>query len=235
MKPLIGITASLLQESNREWLWNTSDYFRAVQRAGGIPVLLPFCQSEDEAAEILDRIDGLLLSGGGDMDSLLYGEEPHPKNGTISPERDVTELAMTAVALRRQMTILGICRGHQVLAVAAGGTLVQDIPAQVPGAIKHRQEAPRWYPTHTVKAAEGSRLAALLGADFKVNSYHHQSIKAVPPGWVTSAVAPDGVIEAIEHPEAKFMLAVQWHPENMAGQSDQFAALFEAFIAASRS
>ena len=235
MKPLIGITASMLRElPNRDWIWNTNDYFRAVQRAGGIPVLLPFCETTAEAAEILDRMDGLLLSGGGDVDPLLYGEQPHPQMGEISPERDVTELAYTQVALERDMPVLGICRGHQVLAVAAGGTLVQDIPAQVPGAIKHRQQAPRWYPSHAVEAKPGTRLAELLGTEFKVNTYHHQSVKALPPEWVVSAVAADGVIEALEHPGYRFLLSVQWHPENFLGRAYNFDRLFTAFVEACR-
>lgn len=232
-KPLIGITASMLRElPNRDWIWNTNDYFRAVQRAGGIPVLLPFIETEAEAAEILDRIDGLLLSGGADVDPQLYGEDPHPKLGAISPERDCTELTLARKALERNFPIFGICRGHQVLAVAAGGTLWQDIPAQVTGAMKHAQDAPRWYPGHKVNAKPGTRLAELLGSEFGVNTYHHQSVKAMPSDWVVSAVAHDGVVEAIEHPGYKFVLSVQWHPENFSGRSYNFDALFKAFIAA---
>lgn len=235
-RPFIGITASTLQEQpNRDWIFTTSDYFRAVRRSGGIPVLLPFFDDEAEADQVLNRIDGLLLSGGGDMDPAYFGEQPHPKLGAISPERDVTELALCRAVLRRKMPLLGICRGHQVLAVAAGGTLWQDIPAQVPGAIKHRQEAPRWYPSHTVKAAEGTRLARLFGTEFRVNSYHHQAVKDLPPGWVGSAAAADGLNEAMELPEHPFALSVQWHPENFTGRAYNFDALFGAFVSACRS
>lgn len=235
MKPLIGITACYLRElPNRDWIWNTNDYFRAVQNAGGIPVLLPFCETEAEAAEILERVDGILFSGGADVDPQVYGEQPHPKNGSISPERDVTELAMAKVALERNMPILGICRGHQLLAVAAGGTLWQDIPAQVPATIKHAQEAPRWYPSHTVTAKPGTKLAELLGAEFKVNTFHHQAIKDLPPGWVSSAEAADGINEAMELPGAKFALSVQWHPENFTARAYNFDCIFQAFVNACR-
>lgn len=234
MKPLIGITACLLREMpNRDWIWNTNDYFRAVQRAGGIPVLLPFVESEAAAAEVLDRVDGLLLSGGDDLDPLLYGEMPHPRNGSVSPERDITELAYVRIALQRNMATFGICRGHQVLAVASGGTLWQDIPSQVPTAIQHRQEAPRWFAAHPVSAAPGTKLAAILGAEFRVNSYHHQAVQKLPPGWVPSAVAPDGINEAMEHPGYHFALSVQWHPENFQGRPYNFDALFRAFVEAS--
>lgn len=233
-KPLIGITACTLVEANRDWIWNPHDYSRAVQRAGGIPVLLPFVETEEEAAEVLDKLDGLLLSGGDDIDPLLYGELPHPQTGNICPERDLSELHYARVAFARNLPTLGICRGHQVLAVAFGGTLYQDIPAQVPGAIKHRQEGPKWYPTHPVAIAEGTRLAALLGTERLVNSRHHQSVKKAPEGWVVSAVAPDGIIEAMEHPGYRFALSVQWHPENLQGRPYNFDALFRAFVEAAQ-
>ncbi|MFZ5818143.1 MAG: gamma-glutamyl-gamma-aminobutyrate hydrolase family protein [Bacillota bacterium] len=235
MRPLIGITANMLQElPNRDWIWNTNDYNRAVQRAGGIPVLLPFVETEAEAAAVLDRIDGLLLSGGEDLDPLLYGEMPHPKTGNISPERDAAELLYARLALARDMAIFGICRGQQVLAVAFGGSLWQDLPAQVPTAMKHRQDGPKWYPTHPVSIAEGSRLAAILGNQRLVNSRHHQSVKRVPEGWVVNAVAPDGVIEGMEHPGHRFALSVQWHPENFQGRPYHFDDLFRAFVEASK-
>lgn len=233
MKPLIGITAGVLREPpNRDLMYNTSDYFRSVQNAGGIPVLLPFCETEAQAGEILSRLDGLLLSGGADMDPQLYGEQPHPKNGAVSPERDATEIALTNVALSRNLPLLGICRGHQVLAVATGGTLYQDIPTQLPKALKHAQEGPRWFQSHSVTVVPETRLYGLLGESARVNSYHHQSVKDVPPGWVASASASDGVNEALEHKGYQFALSVQWHPENFTGRATNFDALFRAFISA---
>lgn len=235
MRPLIGVTGSLLQEPpQRDWVYTPSDYFRAVQDAGGIPMLLPLLESGQEASDVLDRVDGLLLSGGVDMDPVHFGEDPHQRLGSISPERDASELALIREALRRDMPVLGICRGHQVLAVAAGGTLIQDLPAQLPGTLKHQQEAPRWHPSHSVTARPGTRTAELLGTAFRVNSFHHQAVRSVPADWVVSAVAPDGVIEAIEHPGSRFVLSVQWHPESFTGRHYHFKGLFEAFLAACR-
>jgi putative glutamine amidotransferase len=232
MRPLIGITADILREPGRESLWNAVDYFRAVQRAGGIPVLLPYCETEAEATEIVARLDGILFSGGNDVDPLHFGEQPHPHLGLITPERDQAELLLARAALARDLPVLGICRGHQLLAVAAGGTLWQDVPSQVPGAIKHRQEAPRWYPTHEVEIVPGSRLAAILGERVRVNSYHHQAVRTVPPGWTVTAVAPDGINEGMELPGGRFVLSVQWHPETFTGRSYNFDRLFTAFVTA---
>ena len=236
MRPLIGITTCnrANEEPGQDWLYTPHDYFRAVWRAGGLPVMLPFVTDEEEAAQVLDRLDGLLLSGGGDLDPMLYGELPLPVTGSIEPERDQAELAYARVAVARDMAVLGICRGHQVLAVAFGGTLWQDIPAQVEGAIKHRQEAPKNYPSHPVSILPGTRLAALLGTERRVNSRHHQAVKRVPEGWVASAHAPDGVIEAMEHPGRRFVLSVQWHPENHQGQPCNFDPLFDTFVEAAR-
>lgn len=234
MKPLIGITADTMQDLNRDGLWNTADYFRAVQAAGGIPVLLPFVNTEADAAAILDRIDGILFSGGPDVDPLIYGEEPHRFMKAIAPERDTTELLLAKLAMQRDMPILGICRGHQLLAVAGSGTLWQDIPGQCPGAIKHGDQGstPKWYPTHTVKVTAGTKLAELFGAEVRVNSRHHQAVKDVPQGWVESGVAPDGINEAMEKQGARFCLSVQWHPENFTGKDYNFGKLFAAFVTA---
>lgn len=233
MRPLIGMTADRLQElPNRNWLWNTVDYFDAVKNAGGIPVLLPYITTEEEAEAILDRMDGILFSGGNDVDPSLYGEFPHQKLGNVDPDRDTTELLLAQAAMRRSLPILGICRGHQLLAVAGGGTLWQDIPAQVPGAIKHAHAQPKWHPIHTVKATPGTRLEALLGAEFGVNSRHHQAVRDIPAGWVSSAVSPDEINEAMELPGERFVVSVQWHPENFTGRAYNFDRLFRAFVEA---
>ncbi|MDF2627485.1 MAG: putative glutamine amidotransferase [Symbiobacteriaceae bacterium] len=234
MKPLIGITADGLADVNRDGLWNTADYFRAVQAAGGMPVLLPYISTDEDAVALLDRLDGILFSGGPDVDPLIFGEQPHEKMGTVAPERDQTELILAKHALERDMPILGICRGHQLLAVAEGGTLWQDIPAQKPGSIKHGNQGhtPKWYPTHTVAITEGTTLSSLFGAEVRVNSRHHQAVKAVPAGWVESGVAADGINEAMEKVGARFCLSVQWHPENFTGKEYNFGKLFAAFVAA---
>lgn len=238
MKPIIGITADHhVAEVHKEWLYQTTAYFRAVQKAGGLPVLLPFLDSEEDADRLLRRVDGLLMSGGGDMDPKYFGEHPHPQLGNIQPDRDRTELLLAQAALAADMPILGICRGHQVLAVAGGGTLIQDIAAQVPGAIKHRQGSNFWYPTHTVAVQSGSRLEALLGGpEIAVNSSHHQAVKRLPDGWIGTATAPDGVNEAYEIPGKRFVVSVQWHPERMYdGKLELHGALFTALVEAAAS
>lgn len=224
-----------MQKLGRDGLYQTGDYFRAVLAAGGMPVLLPYITTESDARELLSRVDGILFSGGHDVDPLLFGEEPHPGISDMTPERDTTELLLAKVAIERDMPILGICRGHQLLAVACGGTLWQDIPAQIPGAIRHHYgtlTTPKWYPTHSVSVTPGTRLEALLGSAVRINSRHHQSVKQVPAGWVAAATAPDGVNEAMEKDGARFCLSVQWHPENFVGKEYNFGKLFEAFVAA---
>lgn len=238
MKPVIGLSCDMFSENSgrSEGLYQSLGYFRSIQRAGGIPVMLPLCGPED-AAEILTHLNGLLLTGGGDIDPDHYGEQPIRELGAIQPERDTTELALARAALAADLPILGICRGHQVLAVAGGGTMIQDIPHQWPDAIKHRQEAPRWYPSHAVSVTAGTLLERLLGGPaLRVNSFHHQAVRTLPEGWVASAIAPDGIIEALEVPDRRFALSVQWHPELMfTGGYGLHGQLFTALIeAASR-
>lgn len=235
MRPLIGITAG-----------NSLDdgYARAVEAAGGIPAVLSL-QDPAGAGDALARLDGLILGGGPDLDPFHFGEEPLPETGRIDPERDAWELVLARVALVAEVPVLGICRGIQVLNVAAGGSLYQDIGRQVRGALKHNQDAPRWYPTHGVAVQPGSRLAATLAATLaapagagplfiRVNSFHHQAVWELAPGFVASARAPDGVVEGIERPGATFALGVQWHPEAMWQREARALALFRGLVEASR-
>jgi len=208
----------------------------AVARAGGRPVILPVLSQVDVVVETLDELDGLMLPGGVDVDPHWYEEDPQPGLGRVEPERDMVELALARQALATGVPLLGICRGAQVLAVAAGGRLYQDLARQLPRALKHVQQAPRWHPTHSVSIAPGSMLGELLGVNsLRVNSFHHQAIRVIPGGFAASAWAPDGVIEAIERQGGDhFVLGVQWHPETMWERHAAALRLFEGLVRAAR-
>ena len=214
------------------------DYRQAVLHVGGEARLLEVTMS---IAEALDGVGGLLLAGGEDVDPAHYGETRHPKVVEIDAARDKIEIALVKEARARRLPILGICRGIQVMNVACGGSLVQDIPSQVTGAIEHELSVPPHQPfdlAHEIWMDKDTLLARLMndrlaGADScNVNSRHHQAVKQVAPGFRVSATAPDGVIEAIEDPEAGFCVGVQWHPENFF-RTGEFRPLFEGFVEAS--
>jgi len=211
------------------------DYVRSVEQSGAVPVVLPPV-TPDDAPALLDRLDGILLSGGVDVDPALYGQAPHPKLGRVNRRRDDFELALTWEALRRDVPILAICRGHQVLNVATGGTLVQDIPSTLGGAVKHDGPGPRWRPAHRVEVTAPSRLRQILGQDaVTVNSIHHQGVDRVGRDLVVSARCPeDGVIEGLEMPGRRFVVAVQWHPESFWNRADSFQSVFDAHAEACR-
>ncbi len=231
-RPLIGIPLTPRSEPGEDPLsvqcgWRK--YAAVIQAAGGLPVFLPVLTAAS-AEEFLAPLDGLLLPGGGDVDPELFGEATHPDIGRVVRELDDFEIALTRLAVEADLPVLGICRGEQVLNVALGGTLVQHIPAQVPGAIRHGGN-PIAEPSHAIAVPAATLLARILGAgSHKVNSTHHQSVKALAPGLCVSAVCPeDGIIEAIEDPDARFCLGLQFHPEEMP---ERFAPLFSAFVAA---
>ena len=236
MRPMIGITCGDGMDPGTEALSLPASYTRSVYRAGGLPVLIAPPRDEadpEEALQILDRIDGLLIPGGVDVASASYGEAPHPALGRVNPDLDALEVPLIQAALRRETPLLAICRGIQALNVAAGGTLYQDLPAQAPGAIQHRQAAPRWHASHTVTVGADSRLGRILGGEqAAVNSFHHQAVKKVAPGFVATAAAPDGIIEAIENPDLPFAVGVQWHPEGMWQRHPVMLELFTALVAA---
>jgi putative glutamine amidotransferase len=213
-----------------------ADYVESVRRAGGDPVVLDLGTAR--APEQLDAADGLLLTGGGDIDPAYYNEPKHETFSAAEPGRDEAELSLACEAMARHLPLLAICRGVQVLNVAAGGSLVQDIPSAVDGAVNHRPAAPPAGHAHQVTIASGSRLAGLISEDLvddaaTVNSRHHQSVGRVAPGFVVNAVAPDGVVEGIEAPQQPFCIGVQWHPENFV-TSGEFKSLFRGLVEAAR-
>lgn len=233
--PVIGITLDSEEPggySKFPWYALRQNYCGAVAAAGGLPVPLPH---EPELAEqYLARIDGLVVTGGAfDVDPALFGAAERHATVKLKTRRTAFELAMVGGALERDMPILGICGGQQLLNVALGGTLIQHIPDEVADSLAHEQPNPRDEPGHDVELVAGTRLAAICGAGrIPVNSAHHQAVKAVAPGCVADAFAADGVIEGIEDPRRRFCIGVQWHPEFTISPAD--AALYRAFIEACR-
>jgi putative glutamine amidotransferase len=225
-KPVIGITTEVADATighwNLEWALVPSDYVNAVRRAGGRPLLVP----PDEAVEeTLDVLDGIIFSGGGDIDPANYGEEPHPETKGVQQERDDAELPLLTAALERDMPVLAVCRGSQVLNVARGGKLHQHLP-EVVGHDDHKH-TPGEYADHEVELVPQTRLGELLGDRAPVKSHHHQGFGRIGEGLVESAHAEDGTVEALEDPTRTFALGVLWHPE--AGEDRR---LFEALVAA---
>lgn len=245
-RPLIGIPAQTLQAIDdipeglpHSWVMN-SRYFSAAAEAGGVPIMVPlFAEDPDLLRAVYDRLDGVLLAGGVDMHPITYGEPPHPRLGRTDQARDIVELALAKWAIADRKPILGLCRGSQVLNVALGGTLWQDIEAQVPTAIKHaclpNEGYARDYLAHEVTIAPGSRLhAAFEAASVPVNSMHHQAVKTLAPSLQVSAHAPDGMVEAIESGTDHFLVGVQWHPEIFEDRDERTRRLFRDFVNAAR-
>lgn len=242
MAPLIGISTSELRtpphvdplaESDpaRRELALGLDYPRAVDVVGAIPVVIPPMAASDLPG-LLDRVDGLLLSGGPDLHPSYYGAEPHDCLGPTEPPLDEFELRLLRLADERRLPILAICRGLQALNVSRGGTLLQHLPEDVGGAIEHRQRNPGRVPTHPVRIEPGSLLAETLGeTETDVNSFHHQAVRDLGRGLRAVAWAPDGVVEGIEATDRPFALAVQWHAESLIAREDH-RRLFERFVEA---
>jgi len=212
------------------------DYLESVRRAGGEPIEVIVGGEDPE--HLLGRVDGLMLTGGGDVDPALYGATPNATFQASETGRDAFEIALARAAVKSGIPFLAICRGMQVLNVAMGGTLVQDIPSEIAGALEHQVPQPRFHVAHEVWVSKGSRLATLLadhmedGETCHVNSRHHQSVKDVAKGFDITATSPDGVIEAMEKPDAAYCVAVQWHPENF-WRTGEFRELFEGLVQAS--
>lgn len=240
MRPLIGITG---RKDTSARLLNSplccvgETYVRAIHKVGGTPLIIPPVMQAEDWPLLLTQLDGLLLSGGEDIDPVHYNQEPQTWMGKSDAERDASELGLVRLALERQLPILAICRGHQVLNIALGGTLYQDLAAQVPNALEHAfvPARPMERIVHSVTLTAESRLAAILGGtELGVNSAHHQAAHIPGKGLQVVARAPDGVIEALELPDHPFCVSVQWHPEAMVKVDPAMMPLFAAFSAAAK-
>jgi putative glutamine amidotransferase len=217
MAPRIGISGVVRAWENADRTGVNAAYVRAVLAGGGVPLVLSPLMGSSMAGRALDGVDGLLLTGGEDIDPNWYGAEPSPLLSPPSRERDLFELALFAVARQRQLPILGICRGIQLINVGLGGTLIQDLPTERPGRVDHRPTTPRDMRSHRVRIQPGSRAAEALGTtSLVVNSSHHQAIKDLAPTLIATGWTDDELIEAVESPpDESWVLAVQWHPEEM--------------------
>lgn len=236
-EPLIGVSTSITVGEYPERAYVNSAYLRAIEQAGGIPVLLPPQLSAAARETLWRRLDGLVLTGGGDIEPRRFGQAPHPKTALVSEDRDALELDLVDRALRDDVPLFGICRGLQVINVALGGSLQQHIPDAVGDTVQHSQTEKRHVTTHPVKLlAEGTRLGRILAtSELAVNSFHHQALGTLGRGLREVAWAPDQVIEAVEHEDQRrFVVAVQWHPEDLVEHDAAARALFSAVVEAAR-
>lgn len=231
-KPLIGIGSDIAgAPGNRDQVFAYATYIDSLRDAGAVPVLIP--PQQENAADVLDTLDGVLLAGGRDCDPALYGEAGHPSVEPMDPRRQDNDLSLARLARKRGVPTLGVCLGLQVMNIAAGGALIQDIPSQHGTTIQH-VSGPDDRVRHDVRIEAETRLARIIGAgDVNVNSSHHQAIGRVAEGLRVSAVAPDGIVEALEDPAHPFYVGVQWHPEDMQSEASA-ASLFRAFVEAAR-
>ena len=225
--PLIGVTP--LRDAARQSVWMLPDYLDGIKAAGGLPVVLPLDVSEADVDQIVETCDGFLFTGGQDVSPSLYGMEDATGTIVSSPERDQLEALLLSKALEADKPILGICRGLQFINAFLGGTLWQDLPSQHPSEIVHRQGKPYGVPTHQVKLS--GDLQTLLGKDIlEVNTLHHQAVKDLGNGLIPMAVAPDGLIEAVQMTGNRFVWAVQWHPEYLFRTDKDSLVIFSYFV-----
>ncbi len=241
MKPIIGITTNYLPSSDilrkqldtgakgQDFSLLSQDYVRSVVQGGGIPVIIPEYDDFDYLSALLKNLDGILISGGNDIDPKRYGQRPSQKMGTHYPVRDDVEFFITNYAINNKMPILGICRGFQVINVACGGTLYEDLPSA--GFLDHALNySERYLPVHSVFIEEKSKFYNVHGVDkLMVNSLHHQGVKDLGEGLVSTAVSEDGLCEAFESKDSDLIMGVQWHPEMMSSYYDEFIKIFSKF------
>lgn len=232
MRPIIGITTTYDYKFNRHTIGD--DYVSGVVQAGGIPLAIPSNIAKSSLNDLVRKIDGLLLSGGDDVNPLLFNEEPHVNMGEVDPYRDELELEVTKIALESKKPILGICRGMQVINIVSGGGIIQDIPSQISGAIGHKQRGPRFFLSHKVSIQEGTLLHNLFRTiEESVNSFHHQAIDELGDDLIVNCLSKDGIIEGIESKDGK-ILAVQWHPENLWKNTENNIKLFKWLVNTSK-
>lgn len=234
-KPLIGVCA--LVDDERESLWMLPGYMDGIGEAGGIPVMLPLTEDEENIRRLADEFDGFLFTGGHDVSPELYGEERLPGCAAVSAARDRMEATLFRLAYEADKPVLGICRGIQFINAVMGGTLWQDLPSQRPSDVEHHQNPPYDVPSHSAAVTEGSPLYELLsdllsGGSLCVNSYHHQAVKELAPGLSVMAVSEDGLIEGIYDKTRTFLWAVQWHPEFSYKTDEASGRIFRAFVRA---
>lgn len=240
VKPLIGITGVRYVSPTKAsapgllGVVSDDDYAHGVQAAGGIPVVIPYLDSDETVTALCDRLDGLLLAGGEDVDPALWGDNPEQWLGQVVPERDDLEQQLIRRMLERQKPILGICRGAQILNVVLGGSLYQDLSHEWHGQIQHSQKARRNHLSHRVRIHPSSQLYQLLGqsSEIRCNSFHHQAVKELGNGLVAVAWDEEGLVEAVEHTTYKWVLAVQWHPENLWRTSSAHHGVFRGLVEA---
>ncbi len=241
-RPVIGIATQTLPavpgERQACWLMGHS-YVEELRKVGAVPWLIPLMPHDPETLqEIFDRLDGVFVTGGVDVDPGCYGEPKTPLCGTTDPDRDAVEIALLKHALARNLPVLAVCRGLQILNVACGGTLYQDVAAQVPAALKHDHfptpaQPSRKFLAHDVTVKAGSHLGRILGdSRVPVNSMHHQAVKELAPSLTATAFAPDGIIEGVEGIAGRFLIGVQWHPEELTDTQPGMARLFTSFAEA---
>ena len=232
MKPIIGITASTV---DTEYSRILHTYVKAIEENGGVPLLLPYVEAEETLDAYLSLCDGFFFTGGADIDPRYYGEEEKPTCGSTQPLRDAYEILLARKVLSIQKPILGICRGAQLLNVALGGTLWQDIPSELETDIPHRQDEPKWEPSHSVGILDGTPLSSLIGKKRMVaNSFHHQALKRLGDGLAVMALADDGIVEAVYATDRPYLRAFQWHPERLYQLDADNRKLFSDFIEAAR-
>lgn len=228
-KPIIGVSSTA--ESGMAAAPLT--YINSIKRAGGVPIVIPMTADEDQLNAILNVVDGIVMTGGEDLDPLYFGEEPNLNLGEVAPQRDAFDCKLIKMAVAKGIPVLGVCRGEQIMNVAFGGTLYQDLPSQKKDIfVQHNQNSPSGHGSHSITIEKGSMLNAQLGVEtITVNSYHHQAVKDVAPGFKVTAYSKDGVVEAIEKIGSDKVWGVQFHPEGFVSLGDdRFIGVFKHLI-----